>query len=169
MYPLIKAKLIRKAVSHFSQGLNDEEKDVIEAALEMQKFSMANTLIQFREKYYKYGEGGEDALERALTIGGYDSAWMADMVAGYILELANDHFDLARCFGIYGDDGNVVFEGCKSANELAGWLATFQSKVNEIVGSDDIKFTMDIWKPGQERRTVAPESQSGRHANIPLP
>ena len=60
MYPSIKAKLIRKAVSQFSQGLNDEENDVIEAALEMQKFSMANTLIQFREKYYEYGEGGED-------------------------------------------------------------------------------------------------------------
>ena len=55
---------------------------------------------------------------------------MAGMVAGYILELAKDHFDLARYFGIYRDDGNVVFEGCKSANELAGWLATFQSKVN---------------------------------------
>ena len=68
MYPSIKAKLIRKAVSHFSQGLNEEEKNVIEAALEMQKFSMANTLIQFREKYYEYGEGGENALKRTLMI-----------------------------------------------------------------------------------------------------
>ena len=55
--------------------------------------------------------GRRRPLERALTIGGYDSAWMADMVAGYILELAKDHFDLARYFGIYIDDGNVAFEG----------------------------------------------------------
>ena len=47
MYPSVKAKLIRKAVAHYSQGFNEEEREVIHAALEMQKFSMANNLIQF--------------------------------------------------------------------------------------------------------------------------
>ena len=43
---------------------------------------------------------------------------MADMVAGYILELAKDHFDLARYFGIYRDNVNIVFDGYKSARSV---------------------------------------------------
>ena len=49
-------------------------------------------------------------MERAMTIGGFDSAWMADMVADYILELAHDQFGLTRYFGMYRDDGNIVLE-----------------------------------------------------------
>jgi len=40
MYPSVKAKLIRKAVAHYSQGFDGEEREVIHAALEMQKFSI---------------------------------------------------------------------------------------------------------------------------------
>ena len=29
--------------------------------------------------------------------------------------------------------------------------------MNRIVGSEDIQFTMDIWKPGQESRTIVPK------------
>ena len=53
----------------------------------------------------------EDPVMRALTIGGYDSAWYANMVANYILDLAENHFSMTKFFDIYRDDGNVVFEG----------------------------------------------------------
>ena len=56
--------------------------EVIDAALKMMKFSMGNALVTFREKYYEYGVE-DDLVMRALTIGGYDSAWYADMVARY--------------------------------------------------------------------------------------
>ena len=40
-------------------------------------------------------------MERSLTIGGYDSAWLADLVGGYLLEMAEDHFGMTRFFGMY--------------------------------------------------------------------
>ena len=88
------------------------ELEIIEAALDMQRFSMGNTLITFRDKYYEYGVE-EDPKERALTIGGYDSAWLADLVAGYLMEKAeeNNHFDNTHFVGMYRDDGNLAFKG----------------------------------------------------------
>ena len=157
MYPSITHRLVREAITFFCKDLlSEDEKRIIEAALEMQKFSMGNTLITFREKYYEYGvQSNPD--DRGLTIGGYDSAWLADMVAGYILERAQHLFDDTLFFGIYRDDGNVVFDGNREIDELKTWHANFQSKVNEIVGDDSIKFTMDIWKPGEPSRAAVPE------------
>lgn len=40
-------------------------------------------------------------MDRALTTGGYDSAWLADLVASYILKLAEDHFEETLFFGMY--------------------------------------------------------------------
>jgi hypothetical protein len=156
MYPSIKHKLIRATINYYAKDLTEEEHEVIEAALEMQQFSMKNTIVMFREKYYEYGTI-DDAMERALTIGGYDSAWLADLVASYILELAENKFEATRFFGMYRDDGNLVFSGVRSAEELSDWLADFQSRVNEIVGGDYIQFTMDIWKPNEESRTIVPK------------
>ena len=83
MYPSIRHKLIRQAILHYSGGFTEEEKRVITSALEMQQFSMKNTIVCFREKYYEYGVE-DDPMERSLTIGGYDSAWLADLVGGYL-------------------------------------------------------------------------------------
>ena len=156
MYPSIKHRLIRQAINHYCADINEEEQEVIDAALEMQQFSMGNTIITFRDKYYEYGVS-EDPMERGLTIGGYDSAWLADMVAGYLLDLAENHFEMTTFFGMYRDDGNVVFDGIRSADELKTWLAEFQAKVNSDVGGNDIEFTMDIWKPGEESKTIVPK------------
>lgn len=156
MYPSIQHKLIRKSIEHYSRNLSEEEHTIINAALEMQQFSMGNTLVMFRDKYYEYGTA-DDPFERSLTIGGYDSAWMADLVGGYIFDLAEDHFNMTKFFGLYRDDGNVAFEDVRSIDDLKQWLHDFQSRVNEIVGNDGIKFTMDIWKPEEESRTVIPK------------
>jgi hypothetical protein len=71
--------------------------------------------------------------------------------------MAEHHFGMTRFFGMYRDDGNVVFEGSRTAEELEQWLFNFQAKVNEDVGSTDIQFTMDIWKPGEASRTIVPK------------
>ena len=60
-------------------------------------------------------------------------------------------------FGIYRDDENVVFDEIRSAEELKTWLADFQAKVNSNVGGNDIELTMNIWKPGEESRTIVPK------------
>jgi hypothetical protein len=48
---------------------------------------MGNTLITFEDKYcYEY-DGDRDVNDKGLTtIGGYESAWLADLVAAFVLE-----------------------------------------------------------------------------------
>ena len=78
---------------------------------------MGNTLITFGGKYWEYG-GVPDVYEKGLTIGGYESAFLADLVAAYILENTQQFFDEAKFDGIYRDDGLVVFNGKKSTAGL---------------------------------------------------
>ena len=85
MYPSITYQLVMEAVHYYTKGFSKEEEMRVEAGLEMLKFSMANCLINFGENYFQYGKE-EDPLKRVLIIGGYDSAWLADIVACYILE-----------------------------------------------------------------------------------
>ena len=73
---------------------------------------MSSTLICFNVEYYEY-HGGEKS-EQGLAIGGYESAFLADLVASYLLEKAKAHFYPTIYHGIYRDDGLVVFKGKKS-------------------------------------------------------
>ena len=49
----------------------------------MIKFGMSTTFIQFSDQNWLYG-GGMTVDEKGLTIGGFESAWLADLVAAYI-------------------------------------------------------------------------------------
>ena len=61
------------------------DKGKVNKCLEMIEFGMGNTLLTFWDKYYKYGT--LNAVEdKRLTIGGYESAWLADLVAAFVLE-----------------------------------------------------------------------------------
>ena len=62
---------------------------------------MGNTIVTFCDKCYEYGVS-KDPLERDLAIGGSDSAWLADMLAGYLLELAERHFEMITFFTCTG-------------------------------------------------------------------
>ena len=106
---------------------------------------MANTLITFHGKYWEYG--GADVDRKGLTIGGFESAGFADLVAAYILENTRDLFDNAIYDGIYRDDGFKVDIGKQTTEEICEWLSRFQSRVNELTGSDCLQFTVDIWNP----------------------
>ena len=53
--------------------------------MEMIKFGMGNTLISFVDKYFEYN-GDKEVKERGLTIGEYESAFLADLVVLYIFE-----------------------------------------------------------------------------------
>jgi hypothetical protein len=43
----------------------------------------------------------------------YESAWLADLVAAYILEQVDEKFSDTHFFGMYRDDGLVVFNSKK--------------------------------------------------------
>ena len=84
----------------------------------MIKFGMGNTLISFKEKLYEYG-GSVNPMKRGLTIGGYESAWLADLVASWIFEKNEDLFKKTSLFkGIYRDDGLIVFKDNWKAEDV---------------------------------------------------
>ena len=79
-YPSIKFNVVKKAVDFFSDNLTRKEKNTISTCLNLIQFGMGNTLLTFQDEYYKHG-GSVDPDKRGLTIGGYESAWLADLVA----------------------------------------------------------------------------------------
>ena len=50
---------------------------------------------------------------KGLAIGGYASAFLADLVASYLFEKCNNQFKEVLWKGIYRDDGLLVFKGKK--------------------------------------------------------
>ena len=89
MYPSIKFGVVKKAVNFYAKSLKKEERTQIKECLKMIKFGMGNTLISFKDELYEYG-GSVNPMKRGLTIGGYESAWLADLVASWIFEKTED-------------------------------------------------------------------------------
>jgi hypothetical protein len=158
MYPSIKYSLIEDAIWHYvvkafkemGKKLEPIDRNTIEVCLEFVRFSMGNTLIDYGGKYYEY-DGDKTIEERGLTIGGFESAWLADLAIAYILEDMGESkpalFDRLGYLGFYRDDGFTYFNGRLTVREMENWLHDFQMGVNEVVGDDSIKFTADIFQP----------------------
>ena len=144
MYPSIKYGLVKKAIDYFTSLFTPDEKATIEVCCWLIQFGMGSTLLCFKDGYYEYN-GGESIEEKGLAIGGYESAFLADLVAAYLLELTKDNFYLACYYGIYRDDGIVVFHGNWTTVHIAQWLERFQSHVNTIVGNTHLIFTASVW------------------------
>ena len=89
---------------------------------------MISTLISFDGKYYEYH--GEEIEEQGLVIGGYKSAFLANLVASYLFENAKSNFHLTTYHGIYRYNDLVVFTGKKIGKEIKDCLETFQQTVN---------------------------------------
>ena len=116
MYPPIKLATIIKAVRYFARKITAETKKNINLFLELIHFGMSSTLISFGGKYYEY-HGGERE-EQGLAIGGYESEFLAYLVASYLFEKVNKNFRPPIYCGIYRYDGLVVFKGKKKASEI---------------------------------------------------
>ena len=155
-YPSVRFKLVKKAVTYFSKGLTRAERTTIDQCLEMIKFGMANTLLSFEGQYYEY-DGGLDANEKGLTIGGYESAWLADLVGAYILDNTQQHFDSTSYHGLYRDDGFAVFKGTWTYEMIIKWRENFQKSVNKLAEGDYLVFTCDIWLAQGKRDSPPPE------------
>jgi hypothetical protein len=67
------------------QFLRRETEGKIKECLKMITFEMGNTLLTFIGKYYEYDNEWE-IRDKGLTINGYVSAWLADLVAAFMLE-----------------------------------------------------------------------------------
>ena len=106
MYPSVLFIQVKRAVDFFLLDGSQEEKDTARSCLEMIRFSMANTMITFNGKYWQYG--GSDVDKKGLTIKGFESAFLADLVAAFILENSQDLFEDSIYSKMYHNNGIKV-------------------------------------------------------------
>mmetsp|Transcript_59900 Transcript_59900/g.71327 ORF Transcript_59900/g.71327 Transcript_59900/m.71327 type:complete len:290 (-) Transcript_59900:549-1418(-) len=111
MYPSIKFSLIKKSVNFFLRNFPVKGRGTLNTCLKLIEFGMSSMLLSFHNKYYQYHCGDKDG-ERGLAIGGFESAFLADLVACYLLEAMIDLFGDEHPFkGMYRDDGIYVTNG----------------------------------------------------------
>ena len=75
----IPRKKIKKAVRFFARKLTAETKKTINLYLELIRFRMRSTFISFDSDYYDYSGGEKE--EQWLAIGGYELAFLSNLVA----------------------------------------------------------------------------------------
>ena len=80
-------------------------------------------------------------------IGGYESDYLADLVAYYLFEKFKALLNRTIYHGIYQGDGLVVFKGKKSVKEIKAWVEELQQTVNKAAGNQHLQFTAEIWAP----------------------
>lgn len=166
MYPSIKFHLVKKAIKYFARSLGKEDRDTIDWCLEMIKFGMSKTLLTFIDKFYEYG-GDMNDDDRGLTIGGYESAWLADLVVSYLLENSSGVFRTSKFKGIYRDDGIVIFNGKWMKSDIDLWLHRFQKKIDSLAGSSYLQFTAEIWGADREDGTSSTKVSISKKAAFP--
>eukprot|EP00563_Minutocellus_polymorphus_P018400 CAMPEP_0197725844 /NCGR_PEP_ID=MMETSP1434-20131217/11309_1 /TAXON_ID=265543 /ORGANISM="Minutocellus polymorphus, Strain CCMP3303" /LENGTH=108 /DNA_ID=CAMNT_0043311559 /DNA_START=120 /DNA_END=442 /DNA_ORIENTATION=+ len=84
MYPSMRFSLLSSAVQHFARNFSRDDKETANLCLEMLRIGMDHTYLQYNGQYYCYtGAGTSEDL--GLTIGGFESAWMADLGMSYLL------------------------------------------------------------------------------------
>ena len=101
-------------------SVNLETKKTINLCLEFIHFGMSSTPISFGGEYYEYNE--EEKEEQGLSIVGYESDFLADLVASYLFEKSKVNFRPKIYQRIYRDDGLVFFKGKKKASDIKDWL-----------------------------------------------
>ena len=74
----------------FHKNLPKSQQSTVKLCLKLSAFGMISSLLTFEEKYYEYGEKGIET--KGLAIGGYESAFLADLVASYMFEKCSNQF-----------------------------------------------------------------------------
>jgi hypothetical protein len=143
-YPSVHFKLIRKAVQYYSQTLPNDLQDTVEDCLETVRFGMKSTLFTFQDQFYEY-DGEENIDDGGLTIGGYEAAWLADVVGAYILDNTQHLYEETILEGFYRDDGFAHFSGLWSYHRLALWRTRFQDAVGTLAEGSYLQYTLSIW------------------------
>ena len=85
MYPSIKFKLVKASILYFTRKIPKDKKKNLDLFIEMIGKGMDAILLTFGDKYFEYG-GGVKLEDKGLAIGGYESAWLADLAIAYIFE-----------------------------------------------------------------------------------
>ena len=99
MYPSIKISTIKKALRFFARKLTVATNKTTNLCLEHIRFIISSTVISSDGKYYEY-RGGEKE-EQGLVVGGYESAFLANLVASYLFEKTKAILNPKAYHGIY--------------------------------------------------------------------
>ena len=91
---------------------------------------MSSTLLNFQYIYDEYGEEGSE--KKGLAIGGYESAFLADLVASYLFEVTNNKFKEVLWRGIYRDDGLLMLKGRISISEIRIWRDNPKKRLTKL-------------------------------------
>jgi hypothetical protein len=94
MYPQCRFKAVKAAVHYYSSCLPPLQQEKIGKCLDILKFSMGNTILSFRDKYYEYGVHPDPDC-CGLTIGSFESAFLADLKALYISEKLRSNMSIS--------------------------------------------------------------------------
>lgn len=119
---------------------------------------MCTAVCTFGGEYFRYGGLNADFKDTdsvCLSIGSYESAFLADLVINFILEKVDecwseefDDYGELRFIGSFRDDGFLVCDG-REFQDAKGWLGRFQALVNRIFAEkgvkNTLKFTVDEW------------------------
>jgi hypothetical protein len=93
--------------------------------------------------------------DRGLTIGGYESAQLADLAMVFLLKMIDQNvLDETKYFSIFRDDGIAVFLGTWMQTEVEDWLSTFQRAINDKTGNNKLSFMAEVWTPRGEKTKV---------------
>jgi hypothetical protein len=121
-------------------------------------------------------DGDKEVEDRGLTIGGYESAWLADLAMAFLLTLTliletidQKVLDETKYFGIYCDDGIAVFPGTWTQTGVEDWLSAFQTTINDKAGNNKLSFTAEVWTPGGDNTTKPRGSKVGTHTTDHFP
>ena len=82
-------------------------------------------------------------------MGGFESAWFADLGRSCLLEKIPAVMSRTRFLEFYRDDGIGIFDGEVNKEYVHNWVQRLQSKADRITeakpGTHDVEFTAVLW------------------------
>jgi len=103
-------------------------------------------------------DGDRDPEEKGLTIGGHESAWLADLAGACILDDTKSHFRKTKCCRLHRDDGTAAFNNKLSHNDMLKWKTKFQNSANRLAGENCLQFTCSMWLDKSRRELPTEEN-----------
>ena len=98
--------------------------------------------------------------DKGLSIGGYESAWLADLAIAYLFDRSKVELKQLIFKRIYRDDGIGVMDRKYLVDEMSEWLKKFQQHTNKLCDNQHLIWTISIW----DHLNLGPRN-SGIHSN----
>ena len=64
------------------------------------------------------------------------------------------------------DDALRIRDGTEATDEVCDWLDSFQRRINEVLGSEHMKFTAEIWNPEAQELEIPKNKKVSMNRNV---